>query len=46
MELGTYFRINAADTGRTVLEGWTTPMCDENQLHAEVVELNAQRTPR
>ena len=50
MELSTYFRINAANTGqfeRTLivaeegshLEGCTAPMRDENQLHAAVVEL-------
>ena len=53
MELSTYFRINAANTGQfertlivadegayvSYLEGCTAPMCDENQLHAAVVEL-------
>ncbi len=57
MELSTYFRINAANTGqfeRTLiiaeegsyvssLEGCTAPMRDENQLHAAVVELIAQK---
>ena len=55
MELSTYFRINAKDTGQfertliiadegayvSYLEGCTAPMCDENQLHAAVVELVA-----
>jgi Fe-S cluster assembly protein SufB len=55
MELSTYFRINAANTGQfertliiaekgayvSYLEGCTAPMCDENQLHAAVVELVA-----
>jgi Fe-S cluster assembly protein SufB len=43
MELSTYFRINAAETGAHVsyLEGCTAPMRDENQLHAAVVELVA-----
>jgi Fe-S cluster assembly protein SufB len=49
MELSTYFRINAQNTGqfeRTLiiadyLEGCTAPMRDENQLHAAVVELIA-----
>jgi Fe-S cluster assembly protein SufB len=39
MELSTYFRINARDTGQ--LEGCTAPMRDEHQLHAAVVELVA-----
>jgi Fe-S cluster assembly protein SufB len=57
MELSTYFRINAANTGQfertliiadegsyvSYLEGCTAPMRDENQLHAAVVELVAQR---
>src|SRR5881398_688412 len=55
MELSTYFRINAANTGQfertlivadegsyvSYLEGCTAPICDENQLHAAVVELIA-----
>ena len=55
MELSTYFRINAENTGQfertlivaekgsyvSYLEGCTTPMRDENQLHAAVVELVA-----
>ena len=55
MELSTYFRINAENTGQfertlivadkgayvSYLEGCTAPMCDENQLHAAVVELVA-----
>ena len=57
MELSTYFRINAQNTGQfertliiadddayvSYLEGCTAPMRDENQLHAAVVELVAQR---
>jgi Fe-S cluster assembly protein SufB len=57
LDLSTYFRINAAQTGqfeRTLivadensfvnyLEGCTAPMRDENQLHAAVVELIAQK---
>lgn len=57
MELSTYFRINAqntgqfertliiADEGATVsyLEGCTAPQRDENQLHAAVVELVAEK---
>jgi Fe-S cluster assembly protein SufB len=57
MELSTYFRINAANTGQfertlivadegayvSYLEGCTAPMRDENQLHAAVVELVAER---
>lgn len=57
MELSTYFRINAANTGQfertlivaeegsyvSYLEGCTAPMRDENQLHAAVVELVAQK---
>lgn len=57
MELSTYFRINAQNTGQfertliiadegsyvSYLEGCTAPMRDENQLHAAVVELIAQR---
>ena len=48
MELSTYFRINAANTGqfeRTLIvaddEGCTAPMRDENQLHAAIVEIVA-----
>ena len=55
MELSTYFRINAQNTGQfertliiadagsyvSYLEGCTSPMRDENQLHAAVVELFA-----
>ena len=57
MELSTYFRINAQNTGQfertliiaeegsqvSYLEGCTAPQRDENQLHAAVVELVAQR---
>lgn len=57
MELSTYFRINAANTGQfertlivaeegsyvSYLEGCTAPQRDENQLHAAVVEIVAQR---
>jgi len=57
MELSTYFRINAANTGQfertliiadegsyvSYLEGCTAPQRDENQLHAAVVELVAQK---
>lgn len=57
MELSTYFRINAANTGQfertliiaeegsyvSYLEGCTAPQRDENQLHAAVVELVAER---
>lgn len=57
MELSTYFRINAINTGQfertliiadddsyvSYLEGCTAPMRDENQLHAAVVELVAQK---
>jgi Fe-S cluster assembly protein SufB len=57
MELSTYFRINAANTGQfertliiaaegshvSYLEGCTAPMRDENQLHAAVVELVAEK---
>ncbi len=53
MELSTYFRINAAETGQfertlivadddayvSYLEGCTSPMRDENQLHAAIVEI-------
>ena len=48
MELSTYFRINALNTGQfertlhvSYLEGCTAPMRDENQLHAAVVEIVA-----
>ena len=57
MELSTYFRINALNTGQfertlliadeeayvSYLEGCTAPMRDENQLHAAVVEIVAER---
>jgi len=57
MELSTYFRINAMNTGQfertliiadegshvSYLEGCTAPMRDENQLHAAVVELIAEK---
>jgi Fe-S cluster assembly protein SufB len=57
MELSTYFRINAMNTGQfertliiaeegshvSYLEGCTAPMRDENQLHAAVVELVAEK---
>ncbi|WDE96773.1 Fe-S cluster assembly protein SufB [Lentisphaera profundi] len=57
MDLSTYFRINAAETGqfeRTLiiaeegsyvnyLEGCTAPQRDENQLHAAVVEIIAEK---
>lgn len=57
MELSTYFRINAANTGQfertlivadedsyvSYLEGCSAPMRDENQLHAAVVELVAEK---
>ncbi|WP_018952029.1 MULTISPECIES: Fe-S cluster assembly protein SufB [unclassified Thioalkalivibrio] len=57
MELSTYFRINAMDTGQfertliiaeegshvSYLEGCTAPQRDENQLHAAVVELVAEK---
>lgn len=57
MELSTYFRINAANTGQfertlivaeddsylSYLEGCTAPMRDENQLHAAIVEIVAER---
>jgi Fe-S cluster assembly protein SufB len=49
MELSTYFRINAANTGQfertllvSYLEGCTAPMRDENQLHAAIVEIIAE----
>jgi Fe-S cluster assembly protein SufB len=58
MELSTYFRINASNTGQfertlliadeeayvSYLEGCTAPMRDENQLHAAVVEIVAERS--
>ncbi len=57
MELSTYFRINAANTGQfertlivaddesyvSYLEGCTAPQRDENQLHAAIVEIIANR---
>jgi Fe-S cluster assembly protein SufB len=57
MELSTYFRINASNTGQfertlliadeeayvSYLEGCTAPMRDENQLHAAVVEIVAEK---
>ena len=57
MELSTYFRINAMNTGQfertliiaddksyvSYLEGCTAPMRDDNQLHAAVVELVANK---
>ncbi len=57
MELSTYFRINAKNTGQfertliiadegaevSYLEGCTAPQRDENQLHAAVVELIAEK---
>lgn len=57
MELSTYFRINALNTGQfertlivaekgsyvSYLEGCTAPMRDENQLHAAVVEIIAEK---
>ena len=57
MELSTYFRINAANTGQfertlivaddesyvSYLEGCTAPRRDENQLHAAVVEIIANK---
>lgn len=57
MELSTYFRMNAKNTGQfertlivaeddayvSYLEGCTAPQRDENQLHAAVVEIIAQR---
>ena len=42
MELSSYFRINARNTGQSYvsyLEGCTAPMRDENQLHAAIVEI-------
>ena len=57
LDLSTYFRINARDTGQfertliiaeedatvSYLEGCTAPMRDNNQLHAAVVELIAEK---
>lgn len=57
MELSTYFRINASNTGQfertlivaeegsyvSYLEGCTAPQRDENQLHAAVVEIYADK---
>lgn len=57
MELSTYFRINAMNTGQfertlivaekgsyvSYLEGCTAPMRDENQLHAAIVEIIAEK---
>ncbi len=57
MELSTYFRINAANTGQfertliiadeesyvSYLEGCTAPQRDENQLHAAIVEIIAEK---
>lgn len=57
MELSTYFRINAANTGQfertliiaeegsyvSYLEGCTAPQRDENQLHAAIVEIYAEK---
>lgn len=57
MELSTYFRINATNTGQfertlivadeesyvSYLEGCTAPMRDENQLHAAIVEIIAEK---
>ena len=57
MELSTYFRINAANTGQfertllvadeesyvSYLEGCTAPIRDENQLHAAIVEIVAEK---
>ncbi len=57
MELSTYFRMNAKETGQfertlivaeegayaSYLEGCTAPMRDENQLHAAVVEIVADK---
>ena len=57
MELSTYFRINAPNTGQfertlivaeeesyvSYLEGCTAPMRDENQLHAAIVEIIAEK---
>ena len=57
MELSTYFRINASETGQfertlivveddayvSYLEGCTAPQRDENQLHAAIVEIIAEK---
>ncbi len=57
LELSTYFRINAANTGQfertlivaeegsyvSYMEGCTAPMRDENQLHAAIVEIIANK---
>lgn len=57
MELSTYFRINAANSGQfertllvaeeesyvSYLEGCTAPTRDENQLHAAIVEIIAEK---
>jgi len=57
MDLSTYFRINAANTGQfertliiadegayvSYLEGCTAPQRDENQLHAAIVEIIAEK---
>lgn len=57
VELSTYFRINASNTGQfertlivaeedsyvSYMEGCTAPQRDENQLHAAVVEIIAQK---
>ncbi len=57
MELSTYFRINAENTGQfertliiaeedsyvSYLEGCTAPRRDENQLHAAIVEIVAEK---
>ncbi|MGM0613892.1 MAG: Fe-S cluster assembly protein SufB, partial [Bacteroidota bacterium] len=57
VELSTYFRINAANTGQfertlivaeddsyvSYLEGCTAPQRDENQLHAAIVEIVANK---
>jgi len=57
IELSTYFRINAANTGQfertlivadegsyvSYLEGCTAPQRDENQLHAAIVEIIAEK---
>lgn len=57
MELSTYFRINAMNTGQfertlivaeqgayvSYLEGCTAPMRDDNQLHAAIVEIIAEK---
>ncbi len=57
LELSTYFRINAANTGQfertlivaeegsyvSYMEGCTAPIRDENQLHAAIVEIIANK---